>query len=260
MPKFSGRSDRAADRSSDGAVDRAPSWQGGALLSTVDRIVESRYDSAVALVDGIRARPGRPSTDEIVDELVRKYSKELAAVAALSGGAAALPGTGTAAAVLATGADVAFTIGKLAEMVLAIGVAYGHDARSIEERRAWVLAVLSMGKGAVSGVEGLAGRIGAEGGARIVTSITSTQLDSVNSRLAAKMLARLASEQSAGASRPSAPLRHRRRGRRRRERPDRPVGRSNRPEVLLRRTVDGADPRGRPRRDRRGGCRRLSRE
>ena len=201
MPKFSGRSDRAADRaadrSSDGAVDRAPSRQGGALLSTVDRIVESRYDSAVALVDGIRARPGRPSTDEIVDELVRKYSKELAAVAALSGGAAALPGTGTAAAVLATGADVAFTIGKLAEMVLAIGVAYGHDARSIEERRAWVLAVLSMGKGAVSGVEGLAGRIGAEGGARIVTSITSTQLDSVNSRLAAKMLARLASEQSA---------------------------------------------------------------
>ena len=137
------------------------------------------------------------STDEIVDELVRKYSKELAAVAALSGGAAALPGTGTAAAVLATGADVAFTIGKLAEMVLAIGVAHGHDARSIEERRAWVLAVLSMGKGAVSGVEGLAGRIGAEGGARIVTTITSTQLDSVNSRLAAKMLARLASEQSA---------------------------------------------------------------
>jgi len=175
----------------------ASSGPGGAVLATVDRIVDGRYDSAVALVSTIRARPGVDSPDGVVDELVRKYTRELAAVAALSGGAAALPGTGTAAAVLATGADVAYTIGKLSEMVLGIGVALGHDARSIEERRAWVLAVLSMGKGAVSGVEGLAGRVGAEGGARIVTTITGTQLDSVNSRLAAKVLARLATEQSA---------------------------------------------------------------
>ena len=169
----------------------------GMVLSTVDRIVDSRYDSAVALVGELRRRHGVHSPERVIDELVRKYSKELAAVAALSGGAAALPGTGTAAAVLATGADVAYTIGKLSEMVLAIGVAYGHDAASIEERRAWVLAVLSMGKGAVSGVEGLAGRIGAEGGARLVTTITTTQLDSVNSKLAAKLMARLATEQSA---------------------------------------------------------------
>lgn len=175
----------------------ASNGPGGAVLATVDRIVEGRYDSAVALVSAIRARPGVHSPDDVVDELVRKYTRELAAVAALSGGAAALPGTGTAAAVLATGADVAYTIGKLSEMVLAIGVTLGHDAHSIEERRAWVLAVLSMGKGAVSGVEGLAGRVGAEGGARIVTTITGTQLDSVNSRLAAKVLARLATEQSA---------------------------------------------------------------
>lgn len=187
MPKFNGRAPRTS----------TPGRQGGTVLATVDRIVESRYDAAVALVDSLRTGPAPRAVDDIVDDLVRRYSRELAAVAALSGGAAALPGTGTAAAVLATGADVAYTIGKLAEMVLAIGVAHGHDARSIEERRAWVLAVLSMGKGAVSGVEGLAGRIGAEGGARIVTTITSTQLDSVNSKLAAKMLARLASEQTA---------------------------------------------------------------
>lgn len=175
----------------------AVSSSGGAVLGAVDRIVEGRYGSAVELVESIRRRPNGPSPDQVVDELIRKYSRELAAVAALSGGAAALPGTGTAAAIVATGADVAYTIGKLSELVLAIGVAYGHDAQSIEERRAWVLAVLSMGKGAVSGVEGLAGRIGAEGGARIVTTITSTQLDSVNSKLAAKMIARLATEQSA---------------------------------------------------------------
>lgn len=175
----------------------ARSRQARSVLSTVDRIVAGRYDSAVELVQSMRARPVQPTSDEIVDELVRKYSKELAAVAALSGGAAALPGTGTAAAVLATGADVAYTIGKLSEMVLAIGIAYGHDAASMEERKAWVLAVLSMGRGAVVGVEGLAGRVGAEGGARVLSTISRTQLDSVNSKLAAKMLARLASEQTA---------------------------------------------------------------
>ena len=170
---------------------------GTTVLSTIDRIVEGRYENASALVDSLRARPDSPSSDAMVDELVRRYSMELAAIAALSGGAAALPGTGTAAAALATGADVAYTIGKLSEMVLAIGVAYGHDAQSIEERRAWVLAVLSMGRSAAVTVDGLAGRIGAEGGARLVAGITSRQLDAVNSKLAAKMLARLASEQTA---------------------------------------------------------------
>jgi len=172
-----------------------------AILPAVDRLVEQRYDSAVALVEELRQRSKtagtEASTDVIVDQLVRRYSRELGLIAAVSGGAAAMPGAGTATALLATSADVAYTIAKLGEMVLAIGVAHGHDADSIEERKAWVLAVLSMGRGAVTGVEGLAGRVGAEGGARIVSTITATQLDSVNSKLATKVLARLATEQSA---------------------------------------------------------------
>ncbi|MFN8051213.1 MAG: hypothetical protein U0Q22_07260 [Acidimicrobiales bacterium] len=173
------------------------------VIASIDRIVAYRYGAAVDQVEAVRARQRtagsgeEPAVAAVVDEIVRRYSRELAAVAALAGGAAALPGTGTAAAVMATGADMAYTIGKLGEMVLAIGIAHGHDAVSIEERRAWVLAVLSMGKGAVSGVEGIAGRVGAEGGARIVSSIGATQLDQVNSKLGARLVARLATEQSA---------------------------------------------------------------
>lgn len=78
-----------------------------------------------------------------------------------------------------------------------IGIAYGHDSASIAERKAWVLAVLSRGRGAATRIEGLAGAVGAEGGARLVKMINASQLDTVNSKLASKMLARVATEQSA---------------------------------------------------------------
>lgn len=167
------------------------------VIPTIDRLVETRYDSAVALVRKIAARPDVTSRDQVVDELVKRYTKELAAVAAISGGTAAMPAAGTATALAATGVDLAYTISRLGEMILAIGIANGHDSASIAERKAWVLAVLSRGRGAASRVEGLAGTIGAEGGARLIKMINASQLDTVNSKLASKMLARVATEQSA---------------------------------------------------------------
>ena len=168
-----------------------------ALMPTIDRLVETRYDAARSRVEDIRMAHPHLGTEAVVDELVRRYTRELAAVAAASGGAAAVPGIGTATSLAAAGADLAYTMTKLGEMILAIGVAFGHDADSLSERKAWVLAVLSMGRGAVVGVDGLAGRVGSTGGARIVRSITSTQLDRVNSKLAAKLLAKLTTEQAA---------------------------------------------------------------
>ena len=101
---------------------------------------------------------------------------------------------GTAAAVLTAGADVAYSVSRLGEMVLAIGIAYGHDAASFEERKAWVLAVLSMSRGAVAGLDGLAAKIGAEGGAAALASLTGAQLESINSKLAAKVVAKLSTD------------------------------------------------------------------
>jgi hypothetical protein len=43
-------------------------------------------------------------------------------------------------------------------MVLSIGAAYGHEAEEIEERRAWVIAVLGMASGAAGGIGGVAGQ------------------------------------------------------------------------------------------------------
>jgi putative intracellular protease/amidase len=164
------------------------------VLPSVDRLVESRYDAAAALVARLRAEHPDVTDDQLVERIVRRFSRELGVVAAMSGGAAAVPGAGTAAAVLTAGADVAYSVSRLGEMVLAIGIAYGHDAASFEERKAWVLAVLSMSRGAVAGLDGLAAKIGAEGGAAALASLTGAQLESINSKLAAKVVAKLSTD------------------------------------------------------------------
>ncbi|HMT23379.1 MAG TPA: hypothetical protein PKA24_01980 [Microthrixaceae bacterium] len=173
---------------------KSPSAVLGGVLPSVDRLVESRYDAAAALVARLRAEHPDVTDDQLVERIVRRFSRELGVVAAMSGGAAAVPGAGTAAAVLTAGADVAYSVSRLGEMVLAIGIAYGHDAASFEERKAWVLAVLSMSRGAVAGLDGLAAKIGAEGGAAALASLTGAQLESINSKLAAKVVAKLSTD------------------------------------------------------------------
>ena len=173
---------------------KSPSAVLGGVLPSVDRLVESRYDAAAALVARLRAEHPDVTDDQLVERIVRRFSRELGVVAAMSGGAAAVPGAGTAAAVLTAGADVAYSVSRLGEMVLAIGIAYGHDAASFEERKAWVLAVLSMSRGAVAGLDGLAAKTGAEGGAAALASLTGAQLESINSKLAAKVVAKLSTD------------------------------------------------------------------
>lgn len=173
---------------------KSPSAVLGGVLPSVDRLVESRYDAAAALVARLRAEHPDVTDDQLVERIVRRFSRELGVVAAMSGGAAAVPGAGTAAAVLTAGADVAYSVSRLGEMVLAIGIAYGHDTASFEERKAWVLAVLSMSRGAVAGLDGLAAKIGAEGGAAALASLTGAQLESINSKLAAKVVAKLSTD------------------------------------------------------------------
>ena len=166
-------------------------------IPSVDHIVETRYDAATELVRELRQRPGVSTPDHIVDHLVRRYSRDLATAAAWSGGVAAVPAVGTAAGLLVASADLARTISKLGEMVLAIGVAYGHDEASFEDRKAWLVAVLSMGRGAAVGVEGLAGRVGAGGGSRLAGTIATGALRPGHSKLASGALTRLSTEQAA---------------------------------------------------------------
>lgn len=167
------------------------------LRPAIDKVVETRYLPAVQLVERTRWENPTAAPDAIADRIIARYTKELAAVAALTGGAAAIPGAGTGTAIASSGLDLAYSMTKLGEMILAIGVAYGHTARSIEERRTFILSVMGIANGVATSLDGVAGRIGAVGGASLVARIPDEALVSINNRLGAKVLAKFAAEQGA---------------------------------------------------------------
>lgn len=167
----------------------------GRILQTIDRVIENRYGPAVDVAHGFQRELGTTDPDQVAERIVRKYLREMATVGAVSGGTAALPGAGTASAAAISGVDLAFSVGKLCEMVLAIGVAYGHDMDSIDRRRAFVLSVLAAGNGAASGIDTAAGRLGAAGGAKVLAKIPEESLANVNAILGTRVVTKFAAEQ-----------------------------------------------------------------
>jgi len=138
------------------------------LLPVVDRLVEHRHSAAAADVGRLRHEHPDDTPDQLADRLIRRYAKDLAVTGAVTGGAAASPVAGMAVAAASAGADAAVNVSRLGEMVMGLGIIYGHDALSVEERRTAVLAVMGLADGAAVGMTGLAARAGARGGARVV--------------------------------------------------------------------------------------------
>ncbi len=148
--------------------------QPGNLLPVLDRLVEHRYGSAVNDVADLRAQFPDDTPGELADRLIRRYAKELAIGGAVSGGAAASPVAGVAVAAASAGADATFSVGRLGEMIMAIGLAYGHDATTVDERRAAIVTIMGLADGAAVGMSGLAARAGAKGGARVLQRLPTT--------------------------------------------------------------------------------------
>ena len=148
--------------------DQAASGTGRSLVPVVDRLVEHRHHAAAADVARLRAEHPDDTPDQLADRLIRRYAKDLAVSGAVTGGAAASPVAGVAVAAASAGADAAVSVNRLGEMIMALGIIYGHEALSVEERRAAVLTVMGIADGAAVGMTGLAARAGAKGGARVL--------------------------------------------------------------------------------------------
>lgn len=151
--------------------DQSASGAGRSLVPVVDRLVEHRHHAAAADVARLRAEHPDDSPDQLADRLIRRYAKDLAVSGAVTGGAAASPVAGVAVAAASAGADAAVSVNRLGEMIMALGIIYGHEALSYEERRAAVLTVMGIADGAAVGMTGLAARAGAKGGARVLRKL-----------------------------------------------------------------------------------------
>lgn len=122
-------------------------WIAQRVMASVDEVSAKRWDAAVRRA---AALPGdiRP---EKVKSLVDSFARELGAFGAGAGAAAAAPAVGTAATILATTAELAWFTTRAGDLILTIAALHGRPDPTVEERRAWLLAVLIYGGSARDG-------------------------------------------------------------------------------------------------------------
>lgn len=142
------------------------------MLDAIDDVSAHRWEAAKQRA---RALPGdiRP---EKVDALTRSFARELSAAGAAAGAAAAAPTVGTAATLAATMSELAWFTGRIGDLVLTIAALHGRDDPTVDERRAWVLAVLIYGSSARDGF------------ARAVNEATTGMAVAANGRIPASTL------------------------------------------------------------------------
>lgn len=162
------------------------------LVPLVDRIVEQRFGDAAQAVSALRAADPDATTGQLADALIRRAARELAVGGALAGGAAAAPVAGMGVAAATAGMDASVSVGRLSELVMALGIVYGHGHASAAERAGWIWAVLGLSEGAAVGLTGLAARVGARGGARLLSRLPEASRASVNAKLSKRVVSRMA--------------------------------------------------------------------
>ncbi len=114
------------------------------LLSTIDEVSEQRWEAAK---ERAAATTGEIRPDKIA-ALTRSFSRELGAAGAAAGAAAAAPGVGTVSTLAATTAELGWFTARAGDLILTIAAIHGRPDPTVDERRAWVLAVLIYGSSA----------------------------------------------------------------------------------------------------------------
>jgi len=123
----------------DGALDKALAVQRPIVLGYLNRIRSRRPDASPA---------------QVVEQLEHRYLGAVVGIGAASGGAAALPGVGTAASLATGAAEVTAFVGATAMYVLALAELHGVPVSDPQVRRALVLSAL-VGEGDVAALEAL---------------------------------------------------------------------------------------------------------
>ena len=159
---------------------------GSVLLDAVDRAATTRWEAAVRRAAGVSGA----TVEERAMAVTRTFARELAVAGAATGGAAAVPGVGTATAMAATAADLGWFTLRIADLILTIAALHGHQRASIEERRAWILSVLAFGEGSAAGFSRMAGEVGQDLGRKAVGRIPAGVLRAINRKLGRRVLTR----------------------------------------------------------------------
>jgi hypothetical protein len=152
-----------------------PERIGTTVLANVDRAVDLRWDNAREL-----AAATTGTTDERIRQVRRSFARELGALGAAAGGAAALPVVGTTTVLATSAADLGWFTIRAADLILTIAAIHGHTEASVEQRKAWVLSILAFGDGAASSFTKVAGEVGKGLGEKLTQRIPAAGLQRIN--------------------------------------------------------------------------------
>ncbi|MGI8759843.1 MAG: hypothetical protein ACR2LF_00760 [Jatrophihabitantaceae bacterium] len=175
----------SVERVLDVALDKALAIQRPAVLSYLDRVRAKRPDASPA---------------QVIGQLEHRYRTAVIGIGAASGGAAAVPGVGTAGSLAAGAAEITAFVSATAMYVLAVAEIHGVPVSDPEVRRALVLAVL-VGEGGAAAVAGAsvegASVEGAHWAQVIGRSNSHDKISGVNGRLAHLLVTRFGARQGA---------------------------------------------------------------
>ena len=115
-----------------------------AMLASVDEVSQHRWEAAKARA-ATTAGSLRP---EKIDAVTSSFTRELDLEASAAGAAAAGPVVGTVTTLASAMAELAWFTARAGDLILTIAAIHGRPDPTVEERRAWVLAVLLYGSSA----------------------------------------------------------------------------------------------------------------
>lgn len=178
---FGGTSRRAPGETS--IVGRPVAQQ---LIDAIDTAAETRW---VAAQERARNLEGT-DRQQRVEALTAKIRRELGAAGAASGGTSAIPGVGLGAAAATFAVELAWSTMRLADLILTIAAIHGHDRTSVEERRMWVLSILTYRQGAAGMIAKLAAEVGESSNRSGVRRLTTASVKRINATMGRAVVAK----------------------------------------------------------------------
>ncbi|HEX7134704.1 MAG TPA: EcsC family protein [Iamia sp.] len=168
------------DTPADTAAGTPPSWRD---RFTADEITRTVLDAVHTAAES-RWVPAQERAAELFGVTheqkliaVRKhFQREMVGLGTATGAVAALPGAGTATAISVGLADIGWVTVRNADLIFTIAALHGHTEAEVEQRTAWVLAVLVFGDAAAASYEALARELGKKA-ASVATSATMKKMN-----------------------------------------------------------------------------------
>ncbi|WP_148288512.1 hypothetical protein [Ilumatobacter nonamiensis] len=165
--------DRTPRRAGTASVVRATLAQ--QLIGSVDRATATRWEAAQERADRLEG-----TRDERVAAVTKSIRREVALAGAASGGTAAVPGVGLGTASAAFAVELAWTTVRLCDLIMTIAVIHGHGRAGLEERRMWILSILTYRDGAAGILAGFVAELAETSGRNGVRRISERTMQRIN--------------------------------------------------------------------------------